>query len=248
MCRCSCVHNTYTHSSDPKFHNLVHYVLESGDEIGMLGLNPHTGQPINVGVTVAMTLDNVVLDTQTNTVAVHVQARRRFEVQGEPWLYHRQQQPNKQRTNNNKDDHGAAFYMAKVEIIDDRPEEPLNDQVARLTQQLADQIPDLVGEWVHYLVATHRAEALRMTSRMMELGPLPTSWKDQAFWVAALLNPPAAASASTTTTNTTPTAEKVCLEIRPAMLSCHSNYERMLLATAALQSSIDHLSGKKKLF
>jgi hypothetical protein len=222
------------HSSDPKFHNLIKHVLQSGEEIGMIGLNPHTGQPINVGVTLPVTVDNVLLDTRTNTVTVQVQARRRFEVQGEPWLHHQEGGLTPAGSSSNH----AAFYMADVEIIDDRPEEPLADDVAVVTQSLANKIPDLVGVWVHHLVATNRAEALRMEARMMELGPLPSKWKDQALWVAALLNPAQGAK----------TDEKVCLDIRPAMLSCHTNYQRMLLATAALQSSIDHVSGKKKLF
>jgi hypothetical protein len=217
---------------------LISHVLQSGEEIGMLGLNPHTGQPINVGVTLPVTLDNVLLDTRTNTVAVKVQARRRFEVQGEPWLHHHHDGGMMPSTGSSKN--AAAFYMADVEIIDDRPEEPLPDEIAVITQRLADQIPDLVGEWVHHLVASNRAEALRMEARMMELGPLPSNdnWKDQALWVAALLNPALGAK----------TDEKVCLDIRPAMLSCHSDYQRMLLAATALQSSIDHVSGEKKLF
>jgi len=42
--------------------------------------------------------------------------------------------------------------------------------------------------------------------------------------------------------------DRVCLEIRPAMLSCKNDHERMILATTALQSSIDHVSGKNKMF
>ena len=57
------------------------------------------------------------------------------------------------------------------------------------------------------------------------------------MWVAALLNP-----------SSSNQEEKVCLEIRPAMLSCHNDHDRMMLATAALQSSIDHLTGERKLF
>ena len=73
---------------------------------------------------------------------------------------------------------------------------------------------------------------------MVELGPLPSEWKEQAMWVAALLNP----------TSSDTEEERVCLEIRPAMLSCHNDHDRMMLAATALQSSIDHLTGERKLF
>ncbi|CAB9523608.1 ATP-dependent protease La (LON) domain [Seminavis robusta] len=224
-------------SADPKFLHLVNHVLEEDSEIGMIGLNPHTGQPLNVGVTLPVSPENVMFNPNTGAVTVHVQAKRRFEVQGEPWLHHNDDDE-EEEDELPSSSLEAAFYMADVELIEDRQEEALADDVAVATQNLADQIPDLVGEWVHHLVATNRAEALRMESRMMELGPLPSSWRDQALWVAALLNPAQGAK----------TEEKVCLEIRPAMLSCHTNYERMVLATAALQSSIDHVSGKKRLF
>ena len=39
-------------SSDPKFHKLVEHALSSKqtNEIGMIGFNPHTGKPLNMGV------------------------------------------------------------------------------------------------------------------------------------------------------------------------------------------------------
>jgi len=69
---------------------------------------------------------------------------------------------------------------------------------------------------------------------LKELGPMPDTPTDRAIWVAALLNP-------------LPSL-KVCLEIRPAMLACKNDYDRIHLAMAALQSSTDHMKGKNKLF
>lgn len=230
------LHLLLTNSADPRFHSLVHYVLSGGTEIGMVGLNPHTGRPLNVGVTLPVTPEDVAVNKKTKVVTLNVQAKSRFEVQGEPWLF---EDPTITRhANDNSAD--SAFYLADVETVDGRKEEPMTDEMAATTQNLADQLPNLIGTWVHHLVATNKADALKMESRMMELGPLPSEWTEQALWVAALLNP--------TTSHTAAGEERVCLEIRPAMLSCKNDHDRMLLATAALQSSIDHVSGKKKMF
>jgi hypothetical protein len=38
-------------SADPKFQKLIQHVFDSPErEIGMIGLNPHTGRPLNLGV------------------------------------------------------------------------------------------------------------------------------------------------------------------------------------------------------
>ena len=38
-------------SADPKFVTLLKHVLDSSEgEIGMIGINPHTGRPLNLGV------------------------------------------------------------------------------------------------------------------------------------------------------------------------------------------------------
>ena len=204
----------------------------------MVGVNPQTGNPLTVGVTLPVKPEDVVVNKQTKVVSLTLQAKNRFEVQGEPWLL--DEDPT--ITNDDDEDNSdAAFYLADVETVDSRREDPMTDEAAATTQNLADQLPSLIGTWVHNLVAANRADALKMESRMMELGPLPSDWTQQALWVAALLNPSTSHTASSE-------EQRVCMEIRPAMLSCKNDHDRMLLATAALQSSIDHVSGKKKLF
>jgi hypothetical protein len=63
---------------------------------------------------------------------------------------------------------------------------------------------------------------------------MPEDVGERAIWLASLLNPLPPLG--------------VCLEIRPAMLACRNDFDRIQLATSAVQSSIDHLSGKRKLF
>ena len=100
-----------------------------------------------------------MFNPQTSSLTVKLQAKRRFEVQGEPWLHDgRDDQPKKKRRD-------AAFYMADTELVDDRPEEPLSDDAAAVAQNLSDQIPLLVATWVTHLVATNKADALKMEAR-----------------------------------------------------------------------------------
>jgi hypothetical protein len=59
---------------------------------------------------------------------------------------------------------------------------------------------------------------------------MPSCMKNRALWVGALVNP-------------LPDL-KLCLEIRPAMLACKNNYERIQLAVLSIQHSIDFLSNR----
>jgi hypothetical protein len=78
------------------------------------------------------------------------------------------------------------------------------------------------------------AKPADMSKRMKEIGPMPESLQERANWIGALVNPIRPLG--------------VCVEIRPAMLACRNDHDRLVLASTALRSSIDHLSGKRKLF
>lgn len=56
---------------------------------------------------------------------------------------------------------------------------------------------------------------------------MPEGIGARAIWIASLVNP-------------LPTLG-VCMEIRPAMLACKNDYDRITLATVAIRSSIDNL-------
>jgi hypothetical protein len=69
---------------------------------------------------------------------------------------------------------------------------------------------------------------------MKTIGPMPSNIEKRALWVGSLVNP-------------LPEL-KLCSEIRPAMLACKNNYQRIFLAVLSLQSSIDFLaSGESSL-
>ena len=63
-----------------------------------------------------------------------------------------------------------------------------------------------------------------------------TDFTGRALCVAALLNP------------SRPFKSPVCLEIRPALLVCRNDYDRLYLVYAAMQASLQHLRGTDPLF
>jgi hypothetical protein len=205
-------------SSDPKFNRLVTYCLKEvpDSEMGMLGMNPHTGQPLSFGVTLKLREENIKIETDSITMTVT--ADRRMEVQGKPWL-----------------DESESFYLADIEIVEDREESMSGDQ-RKEAERLSKTIPDSVKEWVQCVLKADATDAAGMKSRMADLGDMPDEhdMTELALWTAALINPLPSLG--------------VCLEIRPAMLSCGNDYDRMVLVCQALQSSMDHLSGKQRLF
>lgn len=155
------------------------------------------------------------------TLTLASKGKRRFEVVGEPWL----------------DDTGS-FYLARVDILDGR-QEPVKSELQPKARVLFDRIPTLVQEWISWVLESNKASPEKLQQLLRELGPMPKdSWQDRAIWVGALVNP----------MMTMFPKKGVCLEIRPAMLACRNDHDRLVLASMALQSSIDHLSGKHRLF
>eukprot|EP00527_Entomoneis_sp_CCMP2396_P001161 CAMPEP_0198147962 /NCGR_PEP_ID=MMETSP1443-20131203/38840_1 /TAXON_ID=186043 /ORGANISM="Entomoneis sp., Strain CCMP2396" /LENGTH=290 /DNA_ID=CAMNT_0043812503 /DNA_START=210 /DNA_END=1085 /DNA_ORIENTATION=+ len=223
-------------SSDPKMARLVHYCLENNCEIGMLGVNPNTGSPLNRGVTVAVKEQNIKFSsgggggTNAKTVILTVTGGRRMQVQSQPWL-----------------DPSGSFYLSNVDYLDSSfNDEPalLSQEQQTIVQQLSDTVPKAMKQWTKWIIKSGTMDKAGVRERMQSLGPIPNNPTDRAFWVAAALNP----TLSTSTKAKQDAAAAYCLEIRPAMLSCTNDYERMLLACQALRSSTDHLSGKQRLF
>ena len=127
-----------------------------------------------------------------------------------------------------------SFWMANVEVRDASEEPQLPDSLAEQTQKLHDDIPKLVHQWTAALLENNVATPAIMHALMGELGKLPSSFDGRAMWVASMLNPVFPL--------------RMCVEIRPAMLACRNDHDRLILATTALHSSMDHVTGKQKLF
>jgi hypothetical protein len=133
-------------------------------------------------------------------------------------------------------DDSQSFYLADVEIVSGRQEPLLDRHLQQQMEELSNQIPSLVQEWLGLVLSTETSNVREMTRTMMEMGEMPVDATGRAMWVASLVNPGKS------------TFPRICLEVRPAMLACTNDWHRMTLAVAALQGSIDHLSGKKRLF
>jgi ATP-dependent protease La (LON) substrate-binding domain len=127
-----------------------------------------------------------------------------------------------------------SFYIAHVELVDTREEVSLDNEQIKHAERMYRDIPKLVSQWMERVFESGKTDREGMARRLKDIGEMPQQLRDRAIWTAALLNPLPALG--------------VCFEIRPAMLACKNDYDRINLAWAGLHSSIDHLSGKKWLF
>ena len=215
----------------------------------MIGMNPYTGRPLNLGVSVHIAFGGCsaycdfheteafpLFPIPTHVVCIQVTlnidvdcVRREADnvyiaVKGDR-RFQVQGEPWL--------DDSESFYLAEIEIIEHR-EENLSDDEKVEAGRLSDAIPELVDRWLGWIIQTGKSDQAGMDSRMKDIGPMPTEVGKRAIWAAALVNPLPALG--------------VCLEIRPAMLACKNDLDRIKLAVAAIQSSTDHLSGKRRLF
>lgn len=207
-------------STDHRFEKLTEFLSKGNiEEFGVIGYSPHTGQPLNFGVTVSISDQSVVSSLNkdgSDSVELFIQGDKRFEIQGELWM-----------------DDTQSFYFADIEIVDDRSEELNREQETEL-RNLAKTVPQLVEQWLALVIETGKSDKKGMESLMMDIGQLPDENYARAFWIGALINPQHPLGVS--------------VDVRHALLSCKNDFHRMKLATVAIQSSIDHLSGKQLLF
>jgi hypothetical protein len=203
-------------SQNPRFQKLVQHAVSGKNpnpEIGIIGFHPHTGNPLGMGVTIPVTKDDV---QNIETEGIDAKGKRMFEVRGEPRL-----------------DESGSFFLADVEIIDER-EEIIPDEFLDRAQELSSTLSELVEEWLILLGENGKIDEEGTRKMFKESGPLPKDLKERAIWIASLVNPVPSLG--------------VCVEVRPAMMACKNDYERITLAVTSIRASIDHLSGKNKLF
>ena len=216
-------------SEDKKFSRLIQYCLEERTPMGMIGMNPYTGHPISSGVTIPIQASCVRREKENieEFLEVTFVAEDRMEVQGEPWL-----------------DETKSFYLAEVEVLTQKGgimheessghRHTMSEEDRIRAQRISEELPETLNRWMQLVVETGATDEEGMKTRMASLGPMPESLTDRALWFAAVLNPLPSLG--------------VALEIRPAMLSATNDLDRMILCAHAFESSIDHLSGKKRLF
>ena len=137
-----------------KFQKLLAHVLEqeTEGEIGVIGFNPHTGRPLNIGVTVTVSEGNVEKAIPRG-LSIESKGLRRFEVQTEPWL-----------------DDSESFYFAKIEIVEDRKEDITETQEEEAEKFFA-RLPNLVDKWLELLFMSKKCD-LDSMRKIMKVRPL----------------------------------------------------------------------------
>lgn len=125
-------------------------------------------------------------------------------------------------------DDKQSCFVAELEVAKDDSKLE-GDKLEQASEWFHNLVP-LMEEWADLMVdAGHEAEVSRRDIDAIENGK--ASYTKRAFDVAALLNPSPAYSG------------KVCLEIRPALLACRNDLDRLYLVHTALVASIQHLQG-----
>jgi len=202
-------------SADRKAARMLKYALESDtQEIGVIGFNPHDGSPLNKGVTATVAQDQIAYGIESGSdmsIGIKLKGDRCFDVVGEPFM-----------------DDSNSFYLANVEITDNR-KEIMTEEMEDNAEQFFSAIPDQVGDFVCLMKREEVMSDDELTEHLETLGPLPDDWKERAMWVGSLVNP-------------VPALSDVCPDIRPALLSCRNSHDRLAVASVALHAAIDRLS------
>ena len=124
-----------------------------------------------------------------------------------------------------------TFYTVTVQT--QPTDAPLTTPQRQHTAALAKLLPALVQEWKDVADKHKLDHVTEMDSSDLPHHKDNHRYTDQAWWVAALLHP---------TTPPPPHAHLLLpVDIRPAMLAAPHDYDRLVLAVQALQTSMAHL-------
>jgi len=203
-------------SADYKFEKFA-TGLSTESELGIVGFHPYNkAQPLSVGVMV----EAQDMTKREGICVLTVKGKECFDLQGQPWW-----------------DKENSCFMAHLEISDDDVQsKKLSVKDQQRVEEWHDTVPELMNRWCQLMKSTGRATDFELEER--QIPGEQTTLSDQAYYVAALLNP------------SPPWKSPVCLEIRPALLACRNDYDRLHLVFTALQASLQHIeaAGESKLF
>jgi len=122
-------------------------------------------------------------------------------------------------------DQDQSCFLADLEVA--RDEFVLKGDNLGQTNDWFDAIPELLEEWSNCMMDAGHSVSRRQVDAIAG----ETDHTKRAFATAALLNPSPGYE------------ELVCLEIRPALIACRNDYDRLYLVHTALTASIQHLQG-----
>lgn len=115
-------------SRDQKFKKLVDYAVRNDEEIGIIGVHPQSQIPLNFGVTATLSKESIK-NNMIMGLSVTIEGKRQFEIEDKCFM-----------------DPSGSFYMARVEIVDDREENMTQEQI-QAAERLSAKIPSLVKKW-----------------------------------------------------------------------------------------------------
>lgn len=108
--------------------------MRNREEIGIIGVNPQSNDPLNFGVTVSLSKESIK-NNMIMGLSVTVEGKRQFEIEDKSFM-----------------DPSGSFYMANVEIVDDREENMSHEQM-KAAERLSSKIPSLVKKWKELVLA-----------------------------------------------------------------------------------------------
>jgi len=170
-------------------------------------------------LSVGVMVDIIDVSMQGETCLLRVEGKERFDIQGQPWW-----------------DKKSSCFMANLEICyDEITLNHLSDDNQQQAKEWYDEIPSLTDEWCQLMLSTGRATEFDLEQRC--LNQETESFPDRAYAVASLLNP------------SIPWDSPICLDVRPALLACRSDYDRLHLVYKAIRASLQHVkaAGNSKL-
>jgi hypothetical protein len=163
-------------------------------------------------LSVGVTVDVLEISTLAKGLTVlTVKGQECLEVQNKPWW-----------------DAQQKCFLANVELMVDDQTRRLSKAHQEQVQRWFDEIPKLLVDWTKLMVETKRATMRDLQERASDLDPID-GYANCAYATASLLNP------------AVPYDSNVCLEIRPALLACRNDYDRLYLVHTALQASLQQL-------
>jgi hypothetical protein len=198
-------------SSDLTFSQLLNFAMSNCDgRVAVIGMHPISGNALSYGVVAKVdVLSQMDRNGKSDSTTVRLTALHRIHVCGQVSA---QQQ--------------HEFSVAECEILNDDTERSQGDFDMK-APQLAARLTKLIEQWIDSAAAI--GATVREFSPGFSLSKEVTSkdWSLLAFYTAAILQPiPATVTAAN-------------IDIRPAMITAQTAYERLLLAVTALQIHLD---------
>lgn len=123
-----------------------------------------------------------------------------------------------------------VFDEKEEVMLVDGPDCEMNAEQKTQLSILSKNAPQLVEVWLALVLENGKSDKSGIIELLKSIGPIPTEDAALANWIGLLISPVASLG--------------VGVDIVSALNSCKNNFQRVKLATIALQMGIDNMSGK----